>query len=97
MLEFFENVWAMRNDILHRGDSAGTKMTSKHLTEELLDFKYNATKYLRQGDRGQIDYPLWTQRSKVRSRSLGSQLSDRTGRMTSTMSHAPGATDGLGE
>ena len=53
----FENVWAMRNDILHREDSAGAKMASKHLTEELLDFKYNATQYLRHGDRGQIDYP----------------------------------------
>ena len=42
----FENVWAMRNDILHREDSAETKMTSRHLTEELLDFKYNATEYL---------------------------------------------------
>ena len=48
----FENVWAMRNDILHREDSAGAKMTSKYLTEELLDFKYNATEYLRYGDRG---------------------------------------------
>ena len=53
----FENVWAMRNDILHREDSVGDKMTSKHLTEELFDFKYNATEYLRQGDRGQINYP----------------------------------------
>ena len=32
-------------------------MASKHLTEELLDFKYNATEYLRCGDRVQIDYP----------------------------------------
>ena len=47
----------MRNDILHREDSAGAKMASKHLTEELLDFKYNATRYLRHGDRGQIDHP----------------------------------------
>ena len=47
----------MRNDILHREDSAGAKMASKHLTEELFDFKYNATEYLRHGDRGQIDYP----------------------------------------
>ena len=42
----FENVWAMRNGILHREDSAGAKMASKHLIEELLDFKYNATEYL---------------------------------------------------
>ena len=49
----FENVWAsMRNDILHREDSPGAKIASKHLTEELLDFKYNATEYLRYGDRG---------------------------------------------
>ena len=47
----------MRNDILHREDNAGAKMECKHLTEELLDFKYNATKYLRYGDRGQINYP----------------------------------------
>ena len=53
----FENVWAMRNNILHREDSARAKITNKHLTEELLDFKYNATEYLRHGDRGQIDYP----------------------------------------
>ena len=32
-------------------------MTSKYLTEELLDIKYNATEYLRPEDRGQIDYP----------------------------------------
>ena len=48
----FKNVWVMRNDILHREDSAGAKIVSKHLTEELLDFKYNATEYLRYGDRG---------------------------------------------
>ena len=53
----FENVWAMRNDILHREDSAGAKMTSRHLTDELLEIKYNATEYLRPEDRGQIDYP----------------------------------------
>ena len=46
----------MRNDILHREDSAGAKMTNRHLTEELLNFRYNATEYLRQGDQGQIDY-----------------------------------------
>ena len=32
----FENVWTMRNDIFHRTDSAGAKIASKHLTEELL-------------------------------------------------------------
>ena len=47
----------MINDILHREDSAGAKIVSRHLTEELLDFKYNATECLRCGDRGQIDYP----------------------------------------
>ena len=52
----FENAWAIINDILHREDSTGAKMTNIHLTEELLDFKYNATEYLRHGDRGQIDY-----------------------------------------
>ena len=71
----FENVWAMRNDILHREDSAGAKMTSRHLTEEFLDFKYNATEYLRHGDRGQIDYPdaeiiRWTIKRKREMRSL---------------------------
>ena len=44
-------------------------MANKHLTEELLDFKYNATEYLRQGDRRQIDYPdaeimCWTIKCK---------------------------------
>ena len=53
----FEDVCAMRNDILHREDSAGAKIVSKHLTEELLGFKYNATEYLCHGDRGQNDYP----------------------------------------
>ena len=71
----FESVWAMRNDILHREDSAGAKMTSRHLTEELLDFKYNATEYLRHGDRGQIDYPdaeiiRWTIKRKGEMLSL---------------------------
>ena len=47
----------MRNNIFHREESAGTKMTNKHLTEELLDFKYNVTEYLRHGDRGQINCP----------------------------------------
>ena len=67
----FENVWAVRNDILHRENSAGANMTSKHLTEELLDIKYNATEYLRPEDRGQIDYPdavimRWTIKHKER-------------------------------
>ena len=53
----FENVRAMRNNILHREDSAGANMASKYLTEELLDFMYNATKYLRHGDHRQIDCP----------------------------------------
>ena len=59
----------MRNDILHREDSAGAKIVSKHLTEELLDFKYNTTGYLRHGDCGQIGYPdaeiiCWTNKRK---------------------------------
>ena len=47
----------MGNDILHRADSAGAKMANKHLTEELLGFKYNATEYLRHENRGQNEYP----------------------------------------
>ena len=100
----------MRNDILHREDSAGTKMANKHLTEELLNFRYNATEYLRHRDRGKIDYSdaeimRWTIKRKegmlkllrrwrsqyqmeitlktkinMRSRSLGPQPSDQTGR-----------------
>ena len=46
----------MRDDILHREDSACAKMTNKHLTEELFDFKYNGTENLCNEDRGQIDY-----------------------------------------
>ena len=42
---------------------------------QLLDFKYNATEYLRQGDRGQIDYPdaeiiRWTIKRKGEMLSL---------------------------
>ena len=44
-------------------------MASGHLNEELLNFKYNATEYLRFGDRGQLDYPdpdrmYWTNTRK---------------------------------
>ena len=59
----------MKKHILCQEDSAGAKMASKHLTEELLDFKYTTTQYLRCGDRGQIDYPdaeimCWTNTRK---------------------------------
>lgn len=36
----------MRNNILHHKDSADSRMANKQLTEELLDFKYNADDYL---------------------------------------------------
>ena len=44
-------------------------MASKHLTEELLDFKYNVIECLRHRDGGQIDYPdaeiiYWTNKRK---------------------------------
>ena len=65
----FENVWATRNDILHHKDSAGYRMADRHLTEELLDFKHNATEYLHYGDRSKIDHPRaeimrWTKSAK---------------------------------
>ena len=37
----FENIWAMRNDILHHKDRVGAHMSDEQLSEELLDFKYN--------------------------------------------------------
>ena len=65
----FENMWAMRNDIMHKPNSAGAEIANKHLVEQLLDFKYNANEYLHYGDRSKIDYPKgeiirWTRRSK---------------------------------
>ena len=60
----------MQNDILHSKDSIGAEMRNKHLTEQLLHFKYNSDTMLQCGDRNQSNYPRaeilsWTRAQKV--------------------------------
>ena len=52
----FESVWQVRNGILHSKDSIGASARNAHLTEQLLQYKYNADTMLQYGDRNQIDY-----------------------------------------